>query len=246
MATKLNQLLAISKGVKATALSVTSNAYQNMQKAPLLSGVRRTYKPLDEDGLQLPAESTKVQLRTEDAITSVAEALTRLFDVVTQIDETNCAAKGDIAIGGENGLFIADVPVTTLLFLEKQLVDIATFVRKLPVLDPAEDWTKSDTSLVWESAAAQTVKTAKMPRVLVRYEATDKHPAQTEVYNEDRPVGVWTTTKLSGAVPASFVVATLDKVSKLTEAVKTAREQANMTPVVDRQVGAAVFGYLFG
>ncbi len=39
-------------------------------------------------------------------------------------------------------------------------------------------------------------------RVQVKAEATDKHPAQAELYCEDMPIGYWTTVKFSGALPA--------------------------------------------
>ena len=38
----------------------------------------------------------------------------------------------------------------------------------------------------------------------------------------------------------------LERVEKLQQAVKFAREEANNTEVTDQKVGAAIFGYLFG
>jgi hypothetical protein len=35
----------------------------------------------------------------------------------------------------------------------------------------------------------------------VKAEATEKHPAQVEVYHEDVVVGQWKTVKFSGALP---------------------------------------------
>jgi hypothetical protein len=52
--------------------------------------------------------------------------------------------------------------------------------------------------------------------------------------------------KFSGALPAKRVNEILDRVVALQNAVKFAREEANNTDAVDQQVGAAVFGYLFG
>ena len=48
----------------------------------------------------------------------------------------------------------------------------------------------------------QTLRTKKVPRNHVKAEATEKHPAQVEVYYEDVAVGYWTTVKFSGALPA--------------------------------------------
>ena len=35
----------------------------------------------------------------------------------------------------------------------------------------------------------------------MKYEATEKHPAQVETYTEDIKVGEWTMVKFSGAIP---------------------------------------------
>jgi hypothetical protein len=92
----------------------------------------------------------------------------------------------------------------------------------------------------------QTIKTKKIPRNHVKAEATEKHPAQVEVYYEDVVVGTWRTIKFSGALPASRVNELLNRVEKLQEAVKFAREEANNLEVTEPKVGAKVFQYLFG
>jgi hypothetical protein len=51
--------------------------------------------------------------------------------------------------------------------------------------------------------------------------------------------------KFSGALPAKRVSELLERVEKLQNAVKFAREEANGTQAVDRKVGDKVFGYLF-
>lgn len=159
-------------------------------------------------------------------------------------DWTNCVAHADIVVDGQT--VASEVPVTYLLFLEKQLVDLHTFVKKLPVLDAAESWVRDESTDSWRTESVRTIRTKKVPRNHVKAEATDKHPAQVEVYYEDVAVGYWTTVKFSGALPAKRVNEILDRVVKLQTAVKFAREEANNTDAVDRRIGAAVFGYLFG
>jgi len=124
-------------------------------------------------------------------------------------------------------------------------VDLHTFVRKLPVLDAAESWSYDASADCFATDATQTTRTKKIPRNHVKAEATEKHPAQVEVYYEDVPVGYWTTVKFSGALPARRVNELLDRVEKLQQSVKFAREEANNTEVTDQRVGDAVFGYLF-
>ncbi len=242
--TKLNQIIAVEKGVKSKSFQELTEAHHAVQKAALLSGISRTYQPKDEEGEQLPPESTRVQIKAEEVLRQTAATLTRLFDVTATKDWANCAAKADVTVDGRT--LVKDVPVSYLLFLEKQLTDLHTFVKKLPILDAAESWAHDPSSDSWKTEPVRTVKTKKVPRNHVKAEATEKHPAQVEVYYEDIPVGYWTTVKFSGSLPARRVNELLERVEALQNAVKFAREEANGTSVTDQHVGEAVFGYLFG
>ena len=64
--TKLNQIIAVEKGVKSRSLQELTEAHHALQKPALLSGITRTYRPRDEEGEQLPPESTRVQIKAEE------------------------------------------------------------------------------------------------------------------------------------------------------------------------------------
>ncbi|GHA02395.1 hypothetical protein ACFOOM_09795 [Streptomyces echinoruber] len=241
---KLNQIIAVEKGVKSKALQDITAAHHKVQKPALLAGISRTYRPKDEEGEQLPPESTRVQVQAEDVLREMAASLTRLFDVTATKDWANRTARADVTVDGRTVL--ADVPVSYLLFLEKQLADLHAFVKKLPTLDAAESWTLDPSTDWWKTDPVRTIRTKKVPRNHVKAEATDKHPAQVEVYYEDVPIGYWTTVKFSGALPARRVNELVERVEKLQQAVKFAREEANGVEVTDQRVGDAVFGYLLG
>src|SRR5581483_3139676 len=130
---KLNQVIAIEKGTKSRSLQELTEAHHALQKPALLSGISRTYRPKDEEGEQLPPESTKVQLKAEEVIRRTTESLTKLFDVTATKDWTNARARADVVVDGVT--LLSAVPVTYLLFIEKQLVDLHTFIKKLPILD---------------------------------------------------------------------------------------------------------------
>jgi hypothetical protein len=241
---KLNQIIAVEKSVKSKAFQELTEAHHAAQKPALLSGISRVYQPKDEDGEQLPPESTKVQVKSEELLRDMAATITRLFDVTATKDWANCQATADVTVDGQT--LLRNVPVTYLLFLEKQLTDLHTFVKKLPVLDAAESWTFDAGADCYRTEAVRTIRTKKVPRNHVKAEATEHHPAQVEVYYEDIPVGYWSTTKFSGALPARRVNELTDRVEKLQDAVKFAREEANAAEVTDQRVGDAVFGFLFG
>ncbi|BCJ37850.1 hypothetical protein Athai_53530 [Actinocatenispora thailandica] len=183
-------------------------------------------------------------MKAEEVIRETSRILTKLFDVTATKDWANCTARADVVVDGRT--ILAEVPVTYLLFLEKQLVDLHTFVRKLPALDAAETWNYDASADCFATEPVQTLRTRKVPRNHVKAEATEKHPAQVEVYHEDVTVGYWRTVKFSGALPASRINELLDRLEKLQAAIKFAREDANGTEVEDRKVGERVLGYLFG
>lgn len=240
---KLNQIIAVEKSVKSRAFQDLTEAHHVLMKPQLLSGIARTYRPKDDEGEQLPPESTKVQVKAAGLLDLTSALLTRLFDVTATKDWGNCIARADVVLDGQ--ILLTQVPVTYLLFLEKQLVDLHTFVKKLPTLDSSETWSFDTSADCWATEPVQTVKTKKIPRNHVKAEATERHPAQVDVYYEDVTVGYWRTVKFSGSMPATRVAELLSRVERLQQAVKFAREEANNTEVADQQVGAKVFQFLF-
>lgn len=242
--TKLSQILAVEKGVKGDTEKTITSMYHLLQKQAPFTGLTRGYRRLDDADPELPGEKTLVQAKVNDVLDDVGTALTRLFDVTAAKDWTNCGAKADIMIDG-NAL-LTGVPVTYLLFLEKQLVNIETLIRKLPVLDPAETWTLDENTGAYKTPGIETTRTKKVLRNHVKAKATDKHPEQVEVFGEDVVVGYWMTTKFSGNLPATRIKELTARVTALAEAVKMAREQANVTRVEDPKPGKVVFDYLFG
>lgn len=238
----LNQVIAVVAPKKAKVTQTVTEAYHKIQKTPLFDGISRTYQPKDEDGEKLPAESKAIQVKATDLIQEVSAALTELFDVVATQDYANCKAAADVVVDG--AVVLKQVPVTHLLFLEKQLTDVCTFIGKLPTLDPAETWQYNEAADHYATPPAESTRTKKVPKAFVKYEATKEHPAQVETFHEDVLVGYWRTVKFSGALPARRKNELLDRARKLQEAVVKAREQANTLEVQAVQIGATVFAYI--
>lgn len=240
----LNQVLAVEKTIKSDSLSKVSQLYKLIQKDAPFKGIERTYQPKDEEnGERLPRESARVQVTGQQVLDNLHAGLHKLFNVTADKDWANQVARADVEVDGRT--IIADVPVTYLLFLEKQLNDIRTFVSKIPTHDPALEWIPSDQPGVYRANPVETTRTQKVPKAMVLYPATDKHPAQVQAYQEDVVVGTWTKVEFTGALPANRVAEILDRVDTLAEAVKQARERANMTEVARQNVASGVFDYLF-
>lgn len=244
MSTKLNQIIAIEKGVKNQAHRIETELYQSLAKTVLFSGLSRTYRPKDEDDRDLqPPESTSVQLKGEELIKQLIGSLTRFIDVTATKDATNTLAKADVVIDGVT--LAAGVPVPTLIFFEKEIVKLEAFVKSIPQLDPAKNWAYDANVGVHRADAVETTRTKKLPRNHELSPATDKHPAQVQVFTEDVLVGYWTKIDFSGALPADRIAAIQDRLDRLKTAVKYAREEANNTEVVDVHYADSLLHYVF-
>lgn len=241
--TLLNQIVAVEKGVKSRVDKRITAAYHTLQKSQLFTGLSRVYTPRDDDGATLPPESTRVQTTVSDQLGAMAADFTELFDVVLTKETSNAQAKADVVVHGQT--LLADVPVTYLLFLEKQLTHWHTALAKVPVLTAEDEWTEDPSNDGWyRTPAVQTIKTKKVPRNHVMAPATERHPAQVEVYYEDIPVGTWATVKFSGAITAKRRDEYVARVDALLDAVKQAREAANSLEVQQKKAGEALFSYL--
>jgi hypothetical protein len=241
---KLNQVNAILTARKGEAEKALGEMSKQLQKEQLFTGRERTYRPLDEvNGQKLPPESQKVQLRVEELLQQAQARWTELWNLVLTQDTGNQNARADIVVDGT--VLLAAVPVTTLLFLDKQLTELEAFVGRLPTPDPAEEWTHDPNSGLLKSHVNESIRTAKEPAVFVKYEATKEHPAQTEFYMRDVPVGTWRQILYSGCLQADRKNRILARVKKLHDAVKLAREQANLLDVDRQRAGEPLLAYLF-
>lgn len=241
---KLNQIVAVVNGKKTQTQKAITEVYKKLQKSALFEGISRSYTPSDEDGETQPSEQKNVQYKSREAITEVRTALKDLFDVTATQDWGNCQARADVVVDGET--ILEQVPVTHLLFLEKQLTDIHTFVQQIPVLDPSENWNWDENSDCYATEPSISNRTKKVPRSHILYEATEKHPAQVEMYHEDVKVGEWKTIKFSSALAAQEKNEIVQRIRKLQEAVKFAREEGNSMEVNETRIGNKVFDFVFG
>jgi hypothetical protein len=241
--TRLNQIVAVEKGAKAHTETAVTRAYHLVQKPEPFAGLQRVYTPKDDEGESLPGERQLVTARVPEVIADFVGPMSKLFDVTSTKVEANTGARADVIVDGKTVL--KAVPIELLLFLEKRLADCATFVSKLPILDPNSVWHWDTTASCWSTEPTITNRSKKVPKAFVKAPATDKFAAQVEVFTEDEIVGTWATTKLSGAVPIDTVREYARRIESLAAAVKMAREEANMVEVVDRKIAKPIFDLIF-
>lgn len=180
---KLSQILAVELEMKSSVYAEVTQLSKTLQKPDLFNGLQRTYKKKDEQGEDLPPERKVVQQNVYDILDRVVQLNSAYFDVVVTKDMANCSAKADLVTDG-NAL-AKDLPATYLLFLDKQLTDMRKFIDLIPTLDEAEVWDLDQNSNLYKSGTSSTQRTKKAQRGIVLYEATEKHPAQTQLITDD-------------------------------------------------------------
>lgn len=250
MALKLGQIAVRLDGKKTAATDAVTALYKQVQKPALFNGYVRRYTPYTQDGandqsLTQPPESVMVQLRFRELLAQARKEWTALIDGTYSQDVGNTKARADIVVDG--GVLAAQVPITTLMFLRKQWTNILTFVKAIPTPDPAVSWEYDINQGLLKSKEAQTVqRTKKVPYKFEKAAATDKFPAQVEVYMEDAPIGEYTRIDFCGGCPYEVKNQLVDNLTKLIEAIKVAQEVANMTTeAADLMIADPLFNFVF-
>lgn len=240
---KLSQVIALLSGKKTRVQKELTELYKLSQKPPLFDGLSRTYTPNEEGGETQPPEAKGMQANANKVLGRAKLIMADLWDSAMTQDVSNTTAIADITVDGVT--VVTGVPVVTLLYLEKQLEDLFKFVETIPTLDPAERWTYDPNKDCYVSDVVITGRTKKVPKVIVKYEATKEHPAQTELHHEDVKVGEWKTIKFSAALPVATKNQFLERLIALRDAVKVAREGANGKDAKEAKIGAAIMDFVF-
>lgn len=245
------EAIAVLKGIKSQTYGLLTEQDKLCQKETLFQGWSKTYEPLDENDPDRPDGETRlVQQSADEIVSSMMDALARYFDATAAVEVGNTKAAADIIV--DDKTLLDCVPVTYLLFLEKQLNDLHTAVSRMPVLSPEYAWHHDAGRNCFTSDEIKKVRTKKTPRVVMTATAktTAKDGSVTEqqqgqVLQEDLPAGYWHTVQFSTALQPARRKQILARVNKLRDAVKQARERANGTPIEQPQYGKRLLDWVF-
>ena len=240
--TKLSAIVALSNGLKERTRKEITTLHRSMDHEQGMKGLVRIYRSHDEEGEQLPTETKVVQVLVNDLVNQALIKWKNLWELILAQDVANTEARADIVV--DDVVLCETVPVTTLIWLQKQLDDVRTFVSNIPILDPSQEWHFDDNTNCYVSKRQETTRTKKVLRNHVKAEATKEHPAQVEVYQEDVVVGYWSKVEQSGMIPAKTKVELIERIEKVQDAVKVAKENANTLEVSKQERLAKLFDYL--
>ena len=239
---KLHELLAVEGDLKSAAQKARSKILNIFTDGvSRLVGRSITYQ-VNEGEDERPPEMTELATTAWVELDQFWASYTPWVDAVLQKETTNQVAKADLTIDGQ--VLAYGLPATALLNLEAKLAELVSVYETIPVSDPTERWAWDTGQEHYVSAEKQTAITKKASRVIVLYEATPEHPAQTQLHTEDVRIGLRAVTLHSGMMSPREKRERLERVTGLLRAIKEARQRANDVEVSPLAVGETLRAYI--
>lgn len=241
---KLHELLSVEDDLRQKAtrsLSTLRDQFQNKQNRYVSQTVMfRPKAEGEEDRLEGKLDLTETTLYAlENTVCDIANYIDAFF----QKESTNTEAKSDIILP-DGTVFYKDVPATALLALEKEIGRLEDIYSNLPELEPGIDWKICEENPSMRKHVQVKIRTKKVTKPLVLYDATDRHPAQVREITEDIPTGEVVTTLMSSKLTPEQKASMLKRLSVLKQSIKKARMRANEEPVKNLEIGQKIFSYI--
>jgi len=242
---KLHELLAVEEDRRGKATKIINESvstFKNKQNHFIEQLV--TFKPISETETNRVEGHLAMTTTVMDKLNYATKTLAKYYDVVLQKETTNTMAKSDVVLP-DGTVFLTNVPATGLLALEKELAKAMEMYNALPTLEPGVPWEacpdKGDGVFFTKESK---IRTKKITKPVVLYEATKEHPAQVKEAVEDVHTGNVETVIYSSKLTSKDKSELLDRLDNLKTSVKKARMRANAQKVESLNVGKKVFAYL--
>lgn len=244
MANKLHELLAVEQDRKNKANQAIGETKKTFDKrAPHFDGMTKRYVALEENSEQIPDECKEIVTTVKSSLDEAIAIITKGIDAHLSKEETNASgvAKAELIVGDTNlGIFSA----TSLLALESHLNKLKELYAQIPVLESTKKWHLDEQQGIYKTEEEVKFRSVKRPKVIVKYEATKEHPAQTELLYLDFQVGKYETVYTSGRIPVTHKNEMTQRVNQLLEAVKVARSKANNVEVKNIKIAQKIFDFI--
>jgi hypothetical protein len=242
---KLHELLAVEQDRKHKSAQAIGEAISVFTKkdAQFDGMVKRYVTTESEDTELIPDEAKEMVSTVKDKLEAVMEAVIAGIDAHVSKEETNCSntAKSELKVGDTD---FGTLSATTLLALEGHLAKLKELYAAVPVLDNTRKWDFDSQKGFYKTEEEIKYRSVKRPKVIVKYEATKEHPAQTELLYLDFQVGKYVTVYSSGKITPTQKATLLKRVDELLEAVKVARAKANNVEAQQMKIAKNIFDYI--
>jgi hypothetical protein len=244
---KLHELLAVEADLEGAYKRIIEEALVTFTKKPdHFLGQDKILEMFDEDRKKENTTEHKEMVTTvPDKLNYVMEHVIRFYDALYQKELANTNAKADLIVDGET--IATDLPATFLLGMENKLKFLRASYEGIPTLAPGIKWVLDEKlgKGVYVSANPNEVfKTAKVFKHQVLVPPTDKHPAQIEKWEEQVPVGKYTTTTSCSMLTPARKSELIGRIDSLIQACKKARQKANCTEVADVSIAKKMMDYI--
>lgn len=248
---KLHQLLAVEPDIKGLEEKVRKEAIKTFKdKTSHFDGLVQEFKSNEENGTDVIDEQKHVVTTVSSKLKYTQKSIIKLLDFTYQKELANTNAKADLVIENKEGdptIIAKDIPATVLLNFESRLKDIRSIYDAIPTCDPSKVWKENPSETdQYITDIEKKFRTRKTPKVIVKYEATKEHPAQTELINVDNIIGEIQITHKSGRMTPADKSKLLEKIDTLIQATKQARQRANDVEVDAVKIGKEIFNYIHG
>ncbi len=246
---KLHELLAVQENLTGQATKKRTELMATFEKKRhLFEETRKTFTPFGEQSIATVEEQKDLQSTIAKEIEWISQALAKAADVGYQVDLANAEAKADV-VTEDDMVLLKDVPGTALLRLAHRITEWKDMIAVIPTLDPAKGFRPDPDrgNDVYKARDVNKQRTLKTKKLYIKYEATPQHPAQTELLDENVPVGTILEQEWSGLITPSKKAALLDRVEILSRAVAKALAKANEHAIdpKDKKIGADLLAFVF-
>jgi hypothetical protein len=242
---KLHETLAAEedqRGKSNKILNETIGTFSNKQQHFIEQTV--TFKPYSENEVDRIEGKLELTDTVKSKLNYTAKHVSRYFDVLFQKDLTNTVAKADIKLN-DGTVFAKDVPATALLSLQKEVTRLYDLYNVIPTLEPGIKWEElPERGEDIRTQRQEKIRTKKVLKSHVLYEATKEHPAQVKEYTEDIASGVVETVVVTSKLTSREKSEILERLDDLKTAIKKARMRANTQKSVDNKIGQKIFNYI--
>ncbi len=246
---KLHALLAATPSLKTQADKTRTDLMATFKHKPHhFSEKRVTYVPFKEGEEPVVESQLDLQTTVPGELQWIAPFLVRSLDAAYNVEEANMIARADVIM--DDATFIAGVPATALLELEKRMKELQDFVTSIPTLDPASGFRPDPDKgpYVFKARDETKVRTKKIAKPLELSPATKEHPAQVQLVTEDTAIGKIVTLEWSGLITTAAKGLMLERVEQLARAIKQALSAANSMelPKNGLKIGDTIINFVFG
>lgn len=248
---KLYELIAVEPKVEKDSTAVIKRVASIFAgKKELFTGEHRTLQMFDAERKNEEEGAEKVRELTvtvSEVLEEMKQHVGRHYDLAFQKERSNQTAVADVEIDGK--VVIANCPVYFLLGMENRLEELRKVLDSIPILDSGTRWKKAEDlgkSIYRIEQPVKSHKTEKIKRHKVVWEPQPgmSQPPQIETWQDNVAVGTYFDDLCSGAMPLAEKTELLNKMDKLINAVKKARQRANAADAIEDKVSEKIFGYL--